>query len=264
MYPKRVVPSRWISLGLTLAVAFGAFLVGALAEGRIAARGADVAYDQHNLLRLHVVAHSDAPYDQMAKLNVRDAVLRELAGWQEPKSRIELERWIREREGALIRAAKAALADLGLEYEVRVEVGDFPFPQKSWGELVLPAGQYRAVRIIIGDGAGKNWWCVLFPPLCFVEESGNHEALSQGVAHARGSLEEPADTALIKATPTRNGGSYPDGVKQDRDGAAHSTQPVEVEWRVRLWESLSQSAVAGRVKELVDASLYALKRISPD
>src|SRR5690606_41826561 len=66
----------------------------------------------------------------------RSAVLRELAGWQEPKSRIELERWIREREGALIRAAKAALADLGLEYEVRVEVGDFPFPQKSWGELV--------------------------------------------------------------------------------------------------------------------------------
>lgn len=259
MYPKRVVYSTWMSLGLALAVALGAFLIGALAEGRIAARGADVAHAQHNLLRLHVVAHSDAPHDQMAKLNVRDAVLRELAGWQEPSSQRELERWIREREDVLIRAAKAALADLGQEHEVRVEVGDFSFPQKSWGELVLPAGQYQAVRIIIGDGAGKNWWCVLFPPLCFVEESGNHETLSRGIAHAHGSLEEPAGAAPIQSV-----GSHPDSLNEDRDGASQLTQPVEVEWRVRLWESLSQSAAARRVRELVDASLDAIKRISPD
>lgn len=251
MHPnKRVVHSVWMSLGLALAVALAVFILGALGEEPSAARGVELAHTSDNLLRLHVIAHSDAPRDQNAKLKVRDAVLREMAGWQEPSDPAELEQWVKEREDALIRAAERALIESGQAREVRVEVGSFPFPRKSWGDLVLPAGQYRAVRVVIGDGAGQNWWCVLFPPLCFVEESGEPAAPQRAIAHAQ----------------ERSDDSDPlfEGIDGSRDVSQEAVrEPAEVEWRIRLWEDLSESAAAGRVRELVDASLEMIKRLSP-
>ena len=86
------------------------------------------------------------------------------------------------RQDALISAAKTRLA-IGHERDVRVEIGAFPFPEKRWEGMTFPAGEYRAIRVVIGDGAGQNWWCVLFPPLCFVEESG--EPVAGSIAHAQ-------------------------------------------------------------------------------
>src|SRR5690606_12400204 len=73
--------------------------------------------------------------------------------------------------------------------------GPFAFPQKEWGGMILPAGEYRAIRIVIGDGAGQNWWCVLFPPLCFVEESG--ESVAGSVAHAHEHIDAEAGEAFV-------------------------------------------------------------------
>ncbi len=156
---------------IVFAVLFGAAL--ALAW-RLACPPAVPAYNSHNLIRLHVIANSDSPVDQALKYQVRDAVVGAMAekfsGVEDAEQarRIALENldYIQELAAERIRAA-------GKDYPVTVEMGDFPFPEKTYHtslcDFTLPAGNYEAVRVVLGRGAGANWWCVLFPPLCFVD-----------------------------------------------------------------------------------------------
>lgn len=119
------------------------------------------------VLRLHVVANSDSQEDQALKLLARDAVLAQAA---------QILDGVSDRQGAeaalaphldeLALAASDALAHAGCGDQVRVTLGDQWFPTKVYDGFSLPAGQYRALRVSIGEGAGQNWWCVVFPPLC--------------------------------------------------------------------------------------------------
>lgn len=124
------------------------------------------------LVRLHVLAASDAPEDQRLKLLVRDAVLARLAPRLEGvKERAQAMRIISESRAELVDCARRALAAAGSYAPVRAEIGAFAFPVKAYGDLVVPPGRYEALRILIGEAQGANWWCVLFPPLCFIDES---------------------------------------------------------------------------------------------
>jgi stage II sporulation protein R len=124
----------------------------------------------NSLFRLHVIANSDSPEDQSLKRDVRDAVLdfmhQEHAGAKDianTKSIIEnnLEK--------IKMIAKDVILKHGMNYTIRTTLGVYPFPTKSYGDITLPAGNYQALRLVIGKGDGANWWCVLFPPLCFVD-----------------------------------------------------------------------------------------------
>ncbi|MCL6479459.1 MAG: stage II sporulation protein R [Peptococcaceae bacterium] len=135
---------------------------------------------QGQLIRFHVIADSDSPADQALKLKVRDAVVRRmtpvLAGVgdiEEARARVDASMDIIKAEAA------GVLRENGCRHPVEVMRGRFEFPQKTYRvrrgdngetvELKLPAGNYEAVRVVIGSGKGANWWCVLFPPLCFVQ-----------------------------------------------------------------------------------------------
>jgi|GEM_PF-319371 len=242
-------------ISFLIAVAFvsaGALLEAADFDGYSVQGESGFALSGENLLRLHVIAHSNAPEDQEAKLKVRDALLHELETWPLPADPLQLERWIRERRAELVAAGRRALDELGHHRQVRIEVGFFPFPDKRWGELVLPAGEYRAVRVVIGDGAGENWWCVLFPPLCFVEEDEptrpNPDAPTRPTFGGAGALGAVAQT---EAGPGAQGGAV-----------TEPEEPGEVVWKLRLWEAISQSAAMDRVKDLVDASLALVRKFS--
>jgi len=131
------------------------------------------AYDHKSLVRLHVVANSDDAEDQRLKLAVRDAVLQATAplvrGVEDPaeaRARIEAN------TDRLQAVAEARLRALGYAYPVEVQFGVYPFPEKRYGDITLPAGNYQALRVVIGEGHGSNWWCVLFPPLCVVDLEG--------------------------------------------------------------------------------------------
>ncbi len=129
-----------------------------------------VTLGQDKLIRLHVLANSDSQEDQQLKLQVRDAVIQYLAPYLEQASSVEAARQIvSEHQGKLAEVAEGIVAKNGAKYPVNVQIGIFDFPIKSYGNLVLPAGKYEAVRILIGKAEGKNWWCVLFPPLCFID-----------------------------------------------------------------------------------------------
>lgn len=174
----KTVPSsklrRWeaallLAFGLTLTVGVWA----SASESALADR----------VLRLHVVANSDSEADQARKLLVRDAVLARASQLLEGASgRQEAEDALAPCLDELAQAGADALARTGNHDPVRVELGSQWFPTKEYDGFSLPAGQYRALRVIIGEGAGRNWWCVVFPPLCLASVSEQSvETAAEGV-----------------------------------------------------------------------------------
>ena len=119
------------------------------------------------VLRLHVVANSDSDRDQALKLLVRDAVLAQAGGLLDGVSDQEsAEQALTPHLDELARTAEEVLATEGCGDTVTVALADQWFPTKEYDGFSLPAGQYRALRVTIGEGRGRNWWCVVFPPLC--------------------------------------------------------------------------------------------------
>lgn len=123
------------------------------------------------VLRFHVIAKSDSENDQRRKLLVRDAV----GGWMNlklsnAKDKADSERIIEENKDQIKALAEQVLAEDGEAESVQVRLADVEFPDKVYGDYEFPAGTYRALQIIIGAGEGHNWWCVLYPNLCFSAE----------------------------------------------------------------------------------------------
>lgn len=123
-----------------------------------------------NLVRLHVVANSDSPEDQQLKRDVRDVVIEYMKHKLEDVKDIEAAKEIIiENAGEIKKIAEDEIFGQNKDYNVDVMLGTYPFPTKVYGDISLPAGNYQALKIVIGKGEGQNWWCVLFPPLCFVD-----------------------------------------------------------------------------------------------
>ena len=117
-------------------------------------------------LRLHIRAESDSVADQSAKLHVRDAVLAYLDAACPAETKADALTWAAQHLFELQLTARHALAKLGIRTPVRVQLVNMYFPTRRYGSGTLPAGRYDAVRIELGTGAGRNWWCVLYPGLC--------------------------------------------------------------------------------------------------
>lgn len=134
---------------------------------------------QDSVLRLHVIANSDSLADQALKMEVKNQIVKVMqAEFSTADSKQEAwERAIRNK-AVIEETARQVLAEWGYSYPVQVEIGEYQFPTKAYGNLVLPQGKYDAVRVVLGQGQGQNWWCVLFPPLCMV--SSSDEGLSLG------------------------------------------------------------------------------------
>ncbi len=122
------------------------------------------------LIRFHVLANSDSPQDQELKLKVRDRVIADMEEKLKSSASIEETRKIlMENMDFMRHAAKSVIESNNSSYDVEVMLGDFSFPTRKYGDVVLAAGKYEALRIVIGEGKGQNWWCVMFPPLCFID-----------------------------------------------------------------------------------------------
>lgn len=131
------------------------------------------------LVRLHIVAESDSEEDQAVKLMVRDAVLEVL----EPKlvgieTQHDAQELIDGELSSLTILAKSVLEEQGHECEVKASVATETFPTRNYDGFALPAGDYVSLRIVLGEGGGKNWWCVVFPPLCMTSVE-NADAFSE-------------------------------------------------------------------------------------
>ena len=212
---KEQIQTRVVVAFLIVVLAIIGYYLGAI----ITQPGQVYAYTNKNLVRLHVLAHSNSPHDQDLKLKVRDAVLAAandlFAGVAEKE---QAEQLIADNWDLIHDTAAAAVAEAGYNYDIRMEYDQFPFPDRQYGLLFLPAGEYQALRIIIGEGRGDNWWCVLFPPLCFVESASD----------------QSADSVIAPAPHLNEGG---------------------IEVRSMFWERLRHSRAVRRLEEWWVASL---------
>lgn len=162
-----------------------------------------------DVVRLHVVANSNGAEDQAVKLLVRDAVLEEAARWyQGAGSMEEASSQLCTHLQSIAGAARQVLGEQGAGYSATAQMTEMYFPTRDYGDFRLPAGRYRTLRVTLGEGAGKNWWCVVFPSLCL-------PAATQ-------------EEALL---------TLPEGERQVVEGG----QEVQVKLKaVELWESLRE------------------------
>lgn len=122
---------------------------------------------RQSVVRLHILANSDSAGDQMLKLEIRDAILAETSDlFENARSKEQAEEDIYKRLEEIESIAKNVITSRGFDYDVKAELVNMFFETRSYGNIIMPAGRYDAVRIKIGSAKGKNWWCVMFPPMC--------------------------------------------------------------------------------------------------
>ncbi|MGE7606304.1 stage II sporulation protein R [Peribacillus frigoritolerans] len=165
-------------------------------------------------IRLRILANSDAEEDQAVKRLIRDEVNEDITKWVAELTSLDEARDVITSHLPDIQAtAEAVIKEQGLEQSVKVDFGQAEFPTKLYGQYLYPAGEYEAVIITLGEGDGANWWCVLFPPLCFldfsngtavsqspiVEDEGEGSVTSEGTAYAATNEEsEPAAEEVVE------------------------------------------------------------------
>ena len=127
---------------------------------------------ENNLFRLHVIANSDSEKDQNLKYIVRDELISYMnslcSNCTNKEDAINI---AQNHKNDFYNIARETIVNNGFNYDVEIQIGNFTFPTKTYGDITLPAGYYDALRVKIGKAEGKNWWCVMFPPLCFVDVS---------------------------------------------------------------------------------------------
>lgn len=125
-----------------------------------------------SVFRLHIIANSDSSADQELKLKVRDNIINYMNTLTSSSSdKKDVISMVNNHLDSFKEIALNTIKENGYNYDVNIEIGNFNFPTKTYGDISFPAGNYDALRIEIGDAIGQNWWCVLFPPLCFVNSS---------------------------------------------------------------------------------------------
>ena len=125
-----------------------------------------------SVFRLHVIANSDSKEDQDLKYKVRDNLLEYMNQiCSNCNSKDEAINIVNQNKDTFKKIAKETITNEGYSYDVNINIGNFEFPTKNYGDISLPAGYYDALRVEIGEAKGQNWWCVMFPPLCFVDIS---------------------------------------------------------------------------------------------
>lgn len=119
----------------------------------------------NSTVRLHVIANSDSEADQALKLKVRDAIIEQMSTYN-AKTKEEALDYINDDKENLKKIAEECIKKEGFSNPVDIEIGEENYPTREYEDFTLPAGKYTSLRVIIGEGDGQNWWCVLYPPLC--------------------------------------------------------------------------------------------------
>ena len=124
----------------------------------------------NNVFRLHVIANSDNEEDQNLKYKVRDELIKYMETLTtSSNTKEEVIQIANNHLEDFKTIAENVIKENGFDYDVNVEIGNFSFPTKQYGDISFPAGFYDALKVQIGEAKGQNWWCVMFPPLCFVD-----------------------------------------------------------------------------------------------
>jgi len=192
-------------------------------------------------IRIRILAHSDAPRDQWVKQRVRDAIAAEVGGWELDGADAEKARAVIEAElAALERIATDTLLRYGFTYGAKAELAKVAFPAKTFEGERYPAGEYETLLITLGAGRGENWWCVLFPPLCF------------GGGTVKAKAAEATETAEAK-----------DGAGEGRQKEAAADEKGHAEPDAAA-DGKGKTETDGEEEKAADLNVTAAKKPAPD
>lgn len=196
------------------------------------------------VIRFHVIANSDSEEDQALKLRVRDEVLDEIGPkLAVSKSKGESQDIINKNLDNIRAAARDEISKSGKGYDVAVSLGKASFPTKQYSDIVFPAGEYDALRVVIGKGEGKNWWCVMFPPLCFID-------ITRGITSADTESElksvlsdEEYDSILVGPSSERDSGAVRKPIEsqsgENENTVLNKSERVEIKFKsAEVFESI--------------------------
>ncbi len=125
---------------------------------------------QENIFRLHVIANSNSENDQNLKLYVRDNIVHYLEQYHF-KNKGDLISFLYNNKSQIEKIVSQCISEKNYSYDFSIEIGNSYFPKKDYGNISLPSGYYDGLKIKIGEAKGKNWWCVLFPPMCLIDSA---------------------------------------------------------------------------------------------
>ncbi|KGE20362.1 stage II sporulation protein R [Paenibacillus wynnii] len=195
---------------------------------------AEVSIPQESI-RLRILANSDGAQDQLVKRQIRNAVVEQMNQWvselEDPQSLEQARTLIRGHLPELNALVGTELKSRGINYSYNVELGVVPFPTKMYGGTVYPAGDYEAVRVTLGAGKGQNWWCVLFPPLCFIDAGSGDAAAAKDSKKVSASASEGSNGKSVAGKVVKTGGAVSDADAQTSE---------EPEVRFFVWELLQK------------------------
>lgn len=171
-YSQNKKPVEWRVVLLSCIIAIG--LTGLIVSGLDAKAQAYFLATQESLaeevLRFHVLANSNSDEDQELKLLVKEQVIaymeREL---NQDTDLLQTKVWVENHQEAILQLCQDTIGEAGYDYEVKVALTESYFPIKTYGDITFPEGEYEALKIEIGEAAGENWWCCLYPNLCFID-----------------------------------------------------------------------------------------------
>ena len=128
---------------------------------------------KEDVVRLHILANSNSEADQKVKLKVRDALLKTNASiLSDNVTKENAKEHFEKSKDTLLKTAEETLKENGFDYNVKITLQEEYFETRAYGNLTFPAGKYTALKVVLGEGEGKNWWCVMFPPLCIPAADG--------------------------------------------------------------------------------------------
>lgn len=200
-----IIHSNNWSCSLLLFLLLLSFGAGNLAIRTAAMREKDIQEGiAEEILRFHVIANSDSTEDQTLKLLVKDRLVRYLEPeLQDCQNLDEVRAIVGEKLSDLTALANATIQAQGYDYRATASLEDCYFPLKVYGAYTFPPGYYHALRIRLGNAEGRNWWCVMFPPLCFVDETYSIVDQESGKKLSKLLTEEEYETLLNKKTPVK-------------------------------------------------------------
>ncbi|MEH6991283.1 stage II sporulation protein R [Neobacillus drentensis] len=197
-------------------------------------------------IRLRILANSDSAQDQEIKRMVRDAVNEQITLWVQELTSLEKAKTVLTSKLPEVQAiAEKVVAEQGSTQSVNVEFGKVQFPTKLYGEFLYPAGEYQAILITLGEGKGANWWCVLYPPLCFLDFSNGVAVQSEGFeskAYAAEN-EEPVESVAVEEEQEVEEVKVTNFSKKKNLEEAVEDEQVEIEEEVKIEEEKVEEKV---------------------
>lgn len=153
-----------------------------------------------NIFRLHVIANSDSDEDQSFKIYVRDTIVKYLGNYSF-KNKSELILFLNNNKSEIENIVENCMKEKNISYNFSIEVGNSFFPEKKYANLTMPAGYYDGLKIKLGKAEGKNWWCVLFPPMCLIDSS-TCKLTEESEELLNTSLNEETESLVLSDKPT--------------------------------------------------------------